>query len=61
LKRAIPHGFGNPKEEPIRVLVTATPGGWEEALRIISRGGEIDLPALPAQFGVTVLGPPILG
>jgi hypothetical protein len=43
------------------VLVTATPGGWEEALGIISRGGEIYLPALAAQFGVTVLGPPILG
>jgi hypothetical protein len=43
------------------VLVTATPGGWEEALGITSRGGEIDLPALAAQFGVTVLGPPILG
>lgn len=61
LKLGIPHGFGNPTEEPIRVLVTATPGGWEEALGIISRGGEIDVPALAAQFGVTVLGSPILG
>jgi quercetin dioxygenase-like cupin family protein len=61
MKRGIPHAWGNPTEEPIRLLITATPGGCEEALVIISQGGEIDLPALAARFHVTPLGPPILG
>lgn len=61
MKRGIPHAWGNPTEKPIRLLITATPGGCEEALVIIARGGEIDLPALAARFHVTPLGPPILG
>jgi quercetin dioxygenase-like cupin family protein len=60
LKRGIPHAWGNATKEPIRLLITATPGGCEEALVFISRGGKIDLPTLAAQFGVTPLGPPIL-
>jgi quercetin dioxygenase-like cupin family protein len=61
LKRGIPHGWGNPTDKPIRLLFTATPGGCEEALVIISKGGEIDLTALAARFQITHLGPPILG
>ena len=61
MKRGIPHAWGNPTEEPTRLLITATPGGCEEALVIISKGGEIDFPALTARFQVTPLGPPILG
>jgi quercetin dioxygenase-like cupin family protein len=61
LKRGIPHAWGNPTEQPIRLLMTVTPGGCEEALVIISRGGEIDWSAFATRFQVTVLGPPILG
>jgi quercetin dioxygenase-like cupin family protein len=61
MKRGIPHGWGNPTEKAIRLLITATPGGCEEALLIISKGGELDLPALAARFQVGLVGPPILG
>lgn len=42
LKRGIPHGWGNPTDKPIRLLMIASPGGCEEALRIIARGGLTD-------------------
>ena len=61
LKRGIPHAWGNPSDKPIRLLFTVTPGGCEEALVLIAKGGEIDLAAIAAQSGVTILGPPILG
>jgi quercetin dioxygenase-like cupin family protein len=61
MKRGIPHAWGNPGDKPIRLLFTAAPGGCEQALVTIAKGGEIDLPALAAQYGVTPLGPPILG
>jgi hypothetical protein len=61
LKRGISHAWGNPTEKPLRLLITATPGGCEEILVIISKGGEIDLPAMAARFQITPLGPPILG
>jgi quercetin dioxygenase-like cupin family protein len=60
LKRGIPHGWGNPTDKPIRLLVIASPGGCEEALRIIARGGRIDYQALAEQFEITLAGPPIL-
>ena len=61
MKRGIPHAWGNPTEKALRLLITATPGGCEEALVIISKGGEIDFPRLAARFEITPLGPPILG
>jgi quercetin dioxygenase-like cupin family protein len=60
LRRGIPHGWGNPTDKPIRLLVIARPGGCEEALRIIARGGPIDFQALAQQFEITLVGPPIL-
>ena len=33
------------------------PGGAEDAMRIIAKGEVVDIPALAAKFGVTVLGP----
>jgi quercetin dioxygenase-like cupin family protein len=60
LKRGIRHGWGNPTDKPIRLLMIASPGGCEEALRIIARGGPIDYQALAEQFEITHVGPPIL-
>ncbi len=60
LKKGIPHGWGNPTDKPIRLLMIATPGGCEEALRIIARGGPIDIQAVAKQFQISVVGPPIL-
>lgn len=58
LLRGVPHAWRNASATtPLRMLVTCTPGGVEEVFRIIARGGEIDLPALGARFGVQVLGP----
>jgi mannose-6-phosphate isomerase-like protein (cupin superfamily) len=60
LKRQIPHAWGNPTNKPLRLLFIATPGGCEEALRLIATTSQIDIPALAAQFQITTLGPPIL-
>ncbi len=60
LPRNIPHAWGNPTESPLRVVVTTTPGGVEECLRLIARGGDIDLMALAAKFSVQVVGPLLL-
>jgi quercetin dioxygenase-like cupin family protein len=60
LKRGIPHGWGNPTDQPIRLLMIASPGGCEEALRIIAEGGRIDYQAIAEQFEITHLGPSIL-
>jgi quercetin dioxygenase-like cupin family protein len=62
LARGIQHAWGNPTDTPIRLMSTATPGGCEEALRLIAKGIDPqDLPALSAKFAIRVLGPPLLG
>src|SRR5262249_31592331 len=38
LPRHIPHAWGNRSSKLLRVVVVATPGGVEEALRIIASG-----------------------
>lgn len=61
LARNVPHAWGNPTGNPIRLLVTATPGGCEEALRLIAMSGDrLDLPAVAKQFAVRQIGPPLL-
>jgi quercetin dioxygenase-like cupin family protein len=60
LKRGIPHGWGNPTDKPIRLLMIASPGGCEEALCIVARGGPIDYQALAKRFEIAHVGPPIL-
>jgi hypothetical protein len=50
----------NRHESPLRLLVVATPGGIEEILPIIAKGGDIDLPALAAKYQVQVVGPGLL-
>jgi mannose-6-phosphate isomerase-like protein (cupin superfamily) len=57
LPRKIPHAWGNRSNSRLRIAVVAFPGGCEEALRAIARGGEVDLPALAAKIGVSVVGP----
>ena len=62
LVREVPHAWGNPTGTPIRLAVTATPGGCEEALRLIAKGGDrVDLRAIADQFAVRQIGPPLLG
>ena len=61
LLRGIPHAWGNPTDIPVRLMVTATPGGCEEALRLIATSGDqLDLPAIAAEYAVTHIGPPLL-
>jgi hypothetical protein len=43
------------------MVVTCWPGGVEVILPLIARGGDIDMKALAAQFGVHIVGPPLLG
>ena len=37
------------------------PGGVEAIQPLMARGGDIDVKALRAKFGVRVVGPPLLG
>jgi mannose-6-phosphate isomerase-like protein (cupin superfamily) len=57
LPRNIPHAWGNASNSPLRFLGVCTPGGVEEALRVIARGGVSDVVALSAKFGVEIVGP----
>ncbi len=61
LKRGVPHAWGNASDVPLRMVVIASPGGCEEALRIIARGGDIDIAALAQKFNIRVAGPLLLG
>jgi len=67
LARGIPHAWGNPTDTPIRLVITATPGGVEEVLRLIAtfsrclNGNQLDLLALADKYAVRVIGPPLLG
>jgi quercetin dioxygenase-like cupin family protein len=61
LARHVPHAWGNPTDTPIRLMITATPGGCEEALRLIAKAGDqLDLQAIAKKFGITLVGPPLL-
>jgi quercetin dioxygenase-like cupin family protein len=57
LLRKIPHAWGNRSNSPLRIAVVAFPGGCEEVLRTIARGGAADLPALAERFGISLVGP----
>jgi mannose-6-phosphate isomerase-like protein (cupin superfamily) len=57
LPRKIPHAWGNRSDSPLRIAVVAYPGGCEEALRVIARGDAVELPALAAKFGISLVGP----
>ena len=62
LPRRIVHAWGNATDKPIRMIITATPGGCEEALREIALAAEgVDLMAIATRYGVTMIGPPLLG
>jgi mannose-6-phosphate isomerase-like protein (cupin superfamily) len=63
LLRGIQHAWGNPTDTPVRVIMTAVPGGCEEALRAIATmsRNELDLEALAKKYAVRVIGPPLLG
>jgi hypothetical protein len=42
-------------------MITATPGGCEEALRLIATAGDqLDIQAIAEKFAVTAVGPPLL-
>ena len=61
LSRGVPHAWGNASASPLRMLVMVLPGGCEEALRIIAKGGDIDLAAIAKTFNIRIVGPPLLG
>jgi uncharacterized RmlC-like cupin family protein len=62
LARGIPHAWGNPTDTPLRLVITSTPGGVEEVLRLIATSGDqLDLAALADKHAVRLIGPPLLG
>lgn len=61
LPRKIPHAWGNRTSSPLRLVFFVTPGGCEDALRQIAKGGFSDpasLIALAQRYNIEVLGPP---
>jgi mannose-6-phosphate isomerase-like protein (cupin superfamily) len=62
LPRGIPHAWGNPTDTPIRLMITARPGGVEEVLRLIATSSDqLELLALSNKYAVRLIGPPLLG
>ena len=60
--RGIPHAWGNPTNAPIRMMVTISPGGCEEAFRMLAEEGkQADISTVADEFSIRVLGPPLLG
>jgi hypothetical protein len=39
------------------MVAIASPGGCEEILRLIAKGGDIDVMALSEKFGIRIVGP----
>jgi quercetin dioxygenase-like cupin family protein len=61
LPRGIAHAWGNATDQPLRLVFTVTPGGCEEALRLIAAGGDqVDVLAIAARFSTRVIAPPLL-
>ena len=58
--RNIRHAWCNPFDAPFRMVVIASPGGCEDALRVIAKGGDVDLLALTERLQIEVVGPPML-
>jgi hypothetical protein len=57
-----PACLGNPADTSLRLVITATPGGVEECLRLIAASGDqLDPAALADKCAVRVIGPPLLG
>jgi mannose-6-phosphate isomerase-like protein (cupin superfamily) len=59
LPRGVPHAWGNPSTSQLRILVTCTPGGIEEVLRLRAEVGDggVDMQVVREKFGVSVVGP----
>ena len=57
LTKNVPHAWGNPSNSPLRMVVTCTPGGVEEVLRLIALERDIDMRAHSEKFGVRPVGP----
>jgi mannose-6-phosphate isomerase-like protein (cupin superfamily) len=57
LSKGVPHAWCNLSDSPLRMVVIASPGGIEEILRLIAKGGDIDIMALSEKFGVRNVDP----
>jgi mannose-6-phosphate isomerase-like protein (cupin superfamily) len=57
LSKGVPHAWCNLSGSPLRMAVIASPGGIEEILPLIAKGGDIDIKALSEKFGVLNVGP----
>ena len=57
LRRGIPHAWGNRTKADLRLVILVSPGGCEEALRILAGNKDVDPRALGERFHITPLGP----
>ena len=57
LSKGVPHAWCNLSGSPLRMAVITSPGGIEEILPLIAKGGDVDIKALSEKFGVRNIGP----
>jgi mannose-6-phosphate isomerase-like protein (cupin superfamily) len=57
LSKGVPHAWCNLSGSPLRMAVIASPGGIEEILQLIAKGGDVDIKALSEKFGVRNVSP----
>ena len=56
----MPYVWRNRSECPLSMLEIPSPGGCEEALRIIAKRGDVDFSALSEKFCIRVVGPMLI-
>jgi mannose-6-phosphate isomerase-like protein (cupin superfamily) len=57
LSKGVPHAWCNLSGSPLRMAVIVSPGGIEDILPLIAKGGDVDIKALSEKFGVRNVGP----
>jgi mannose-6-phosphate isomerase-like protein (cupin superfamily) len=57
LRKGIPHAWGNRTNTDLRLVVLISPGGCEEALRMLGRDNNIDPRIFAERFHIMPVGP----
>jgi mannose-6-phosphate isomerase-like protein (cupin superfamily) len=57
LRRGIPHAWGNRTNTDLRLVILVSPGGCEEALRMLARDNNLDPRIFVERFHIMPVGP----
>ena len=58
IRKGVPHAWCNLSDHPVRALIVFSPGHIEGLFKALAKRDR-DLPALAAQYGLVVVGPPL--